>query len=336
MKLYCAIDLHSNNNVPVVIDEGDNILCQKRLPNNLPDVLDVLEPFREKLVRVAVESTFNWYWLVDGLNEAGFETCLVNTAAVKQYEGKKRTDDKYDAFWLAHLMRLDLLPTGYIYPKEARPIRDLLRKRMQLVRHCTTHVLSIQNQIWRNTGNRLSANNIKQLDGCFNEIKDANVQLALQSNWVMMKQLTLQIRQIERTVKKQVKLRPEYKGLLSVDGIGKILALTIMLETGDISRFDAVGNYASYCRCVDSQKTSNGKKKGTGNTKNGNKYLAWAFIEAANFCRRHNDKARQFHQRKVAKTNNMVATKALAHKLARACYFILRDQVQFDESRLFA
>ncbi len=152
----------------------------------------------------------------------------------------------------------------------------------------------------------------------------------------MMQQLTLQIRQIEKTVNQQVKLRPEYKGLLSVDGIGKILALTIMLETGDINRFDSVGNYASYCRCVDSRKTSNGKKKGVGNTKNGNKYLAWAFVEAANFCRRHNDKARKFHQRKVARTNNIVATKALAHKLARACYFILRDQVQFDESKLFA
>ena len=132
-----------------------------------------------------------------------------------------------------------------------------------------------------------------------------------------------------------VKLRPEYELLLSVDGIGYILALTIMLETGEISRFKEVGNYASYCRCVESKHTSNSKKKGKGNEKNGNKYLAWAYIEAANFAKRFSAKAKRFHQRKKAKTSNVVATKALAHKLARACYYIIRDQVPFDENKTF-
>jgi len=109
-----------------------------------------------------------------------------------------------------------------------------------------------------------------------------------------------------------------------------------MLETGDITRFNKVGNYASYCRCVAAKKISNGKKKGEGNQKNGNKYLCWAFIEAANFAKRYNDKAKRFHQKKRAKTNNVVATKALAHKLARACYFIMRDQVPFNQDLLFA
>jgi transposase len=335
MKLYCGIDLHSNNNVPVVIDENDKILFQKRLPNNLDTVVRALEPFKDNLVCTAVESTFNWYWLVDGLDDAGFDTCLVNPAAVKQYEGLKRTDDEYDAYWLAHLMRLDILPTGYIYPKEDRSLRDLLRRRTQLVKHCTTHVLSIQNQIWRNTGERLQSEFIKKLDGSVKVFDDPNLQLSIECNWKAMTHLTHQIRKIERSVLQQAKLRPEYERLLSVDGIGKILAFTIMLETGDIGRFKSVGNYASYCRCVDSLKTSNGKKKGTGNRKNGNKHLSWAFVEAANFCRRYNEKARRFHQRKLAKTNKFVAIKALAHKLSRACYFILRDQVDFDENKLF-
>lgn len=336
MKLYCGIDLHSNNNVPVVIDENDKVLFEKRLPNNLDTVVHALAPFKDNLVCTAVESTFNWYWLVDGLSDAGFDMCLVNPAAVKQYEGLKRTGDEYDAYWLAHLMRLDILPTGYIYPKETRPLRDLLRRRTQLVKHCTTHVLSIQNQVWRNTGERLPSNLIKQFDGSSELIDDPNIQLSLQCNWKIMRQLMIQIAKIERSVLQQAKLRPEYEHLLSVDGIGQILALTIMLETGDIGRFGSVGNYASYCRCVDSLKTSNGKKKGKGNRKNGNKHLSWAFVEAANFCRRYNAKANRFYQRKMAKTNKVVATKTLAHKLSRACYFILRDQVDFDESKLFA
>ena len=120
-----------------------------------------------------------------------------------------------------------------------------------------------------------------------------------------------------------------------MSGIGQILALTMMLETGDIRRFPTVGNFASSCRCVGSQKLSNGKRKGTGNTKNRNKYLAWAFVEAAHFAVRYNPCIKRFSQRKQAKTNTVVATKTVAHTLARACFSILRDQVPFDVRKAF-
>jgi transposase len=131
-------------------------------------------------------------------------------------------------------------------------------------------------------------------------------------------------------------LRPAFKPLLTVSGVGQILGLTIMLETGAIERFAKVGNYASYCRCVGSKRISNGKKKGKGNTKNGNKYLAWAYIEAANFAVRYNPQIKRYYQRKCARTQPIVAIKAVAHKLARACYYILRDQVPFDVNKAFA
>ncbi|SVC95372.1 uncharacterized protein METZ01_LOCUS348226, partial [marine metagenome] len=123
--------------------------------------------------------------------------------------------------------------------------------------------------------------------------------------------------------------------LTSIDGIGLILALTIMLETGNIYRFRKVGQYASYCRCVSGGRYSNGKKKGNTNTKNGNKYLAWAFIEAANFAIRYNDTVKKYYQRKLSKTNTVVAKKTVAHKLARACFYVLRDQVEFDVNKAF-
>ncbi len=337
MALYCAIYLHSNNNVLVIIDENDRIILEKKLPNEINIVLKYLAPNKSGLFAVAVESTFNWYWFVDGLNESGYKTVLVNTAAVEQYSGKERTNDKYDAFWLAHLMRLNILPTGYIYPKEERAIRDLLRKRMQLVRNKTAQVLSIQNQYWRNTGRKLIANDIQSGNPCFiEEFSDTNIKMALYSNWHLVNEITITIKTVEKTILSQVKLRPEFEKLTTVSGIGTILALTIMLEIGDIKRFKSVGNFASYCRCVDSKKISNKKKKGEGNRKNCNRYLAWAFIEAANHCKRWNDKAKKFHQKKLSKTKNVIATKALAHKLARACYYVMRDQVDFDEDLLFS
>lgn len=143
------------------------------------------------------------------------------------------------------------------------------------------------------------------------------------------------IKVLEQAVLQQVKLDPRYACLLSIDGIGNILALTIMLGTGTLERFKKVGNYTSYCRCVGSEKLSNGKKKGKGNTKNGNKYLARAFVEAANFAIRYNERAKRLYQRKAAKRNRVAAIKAVAHKLARASYYVMRDQVPFDSEKLF-
>lgn len=338
MKLYGGMDLHSTNVVTKLIDEDDKAVYRKKQSCDLQVILKGLEPYQDSIEGIAVESTFNWYWLVDGLMAAGYRVHLVNTAAVKQYDGLKHTDDESDAFWLAHLLRLGILPTGFICPKAIRSVRDLLRKRGQLVRQRTAHILSIHNLYARNTGNRLSSNAVRQLtkEQVAARFDDPNQVLAIESNRSMMHALDNQIKALERAILQQVKLDPRYRYLLSIAGIGTILALTIMLETGNIERFEKVGNFASYCRCVGSEKLSNGKKKGKGNTKNGNKYLSWAFVEAANFAIRYNDQAKRFYQRKMAKRNRVVALKAIAHKLARASYYVMRDQVPFDATKLFA
>jgi len=337
MSLYCGIDLHSNNNYISIIDSNDKIIFERKLTNNIGAVTDALARMREPITGIAIESTYNWYWLVDGLQELGYKIHLVNTSKVKQYEGLKYTDDKYDAYWLAHLMKLGILPTGYIFPKEMRAVRDLLRRRMQLVQQRTANILSIGNQLTRNTGKQFSSNKIKSLKlvDMKSMIKDPNIQLSIKSNINIMQSLSVQIKLIEKAVLKQVELKEEYIKLTEIDGIGVILALTIMLETGDIARFKAVGNYASYCRCVNSKRTSNDKKKGEGNKKNGNKYLAWAFVEVANHSMRFNEKAKRYYQKKAAKTKRVVALKALAHKYARACYYVIKNKESFDENRLF-
>lgn len=336
MTLYCAIDLHSNNNVPVVIDDNDKILFQKRLPNKLSTVLQALDEFKSNILAIAVESTFNWYWLVDGLIEQGYSLKLVNTSAVQQYNGIKHTDDHSDAFHLAHLMRLGILPTGYIYPKEQRTIRDLCRKRLQLVRHRVTHMLSAQNQIWRSTGENITTQLIKKADfSLLNMLDDFYAKAALKANLDVILQLNKQIDCLEKMVNQCVSTNPTYQHLLTINGIGPILATTIALETGDIHRFPGVGNFSSYARCVTSKRLSNNKKKGTNNRKNGNKYLSWAFVEAAHSIIRYDKTAHRFYQRKRAQSNGALATKALAHKLARAAFYVMRDQQPYNGELLF-
>jgi len=147
--------------------------------------------------------------------------------------------------------------------------------------------------------------------------------------------LEQEIKRIEKQVKGRVKLEAGYQRLLRVWGIGEILALTIMLETGELSRFASVGDYSSYCRCVQSQRLSNGRKKGENNAKCGNRYLAGAYVEAAHFAARFYDRAQAFVARKTAQVNRALALKALANKLCRASYYVMRDGVEFEPTQLF-
>ena len=336
MKLYCGIDLHSNNHWLTIIDEADGRLLERRLPNELPVTIRELEPYRSRLTAIAIESTFNWYWLVDGLMEAGYQVKLVNTAAVKKYDGLKHVDDRDDAFFLAHLLRLGILPTGYIYPKAQRAVRDLLRQRSRLIQQRTSHVLNVKSTYARQLNTKVAT---QILNGEKREewpaVADTHTALAIFAHQPIIAAINKQVERIESEVQRQLKDNDRNKLLRSVPGIGLILAWHILLEAGDIGRFAQVGHFTSYCRCVQGIKISNGKKKGEANKKNGNPYLAWAFHEAAHTAIRYMPQAKRYYERKTRQRNRMVAMKAISHKLARACYFILRDGVSFNPDKLF-
>jgi transposase len=338
MELYAGLDLHSRNTYIGILNKDLKRIFKKRVPNNLDQILATLEPFEKNLKGLVVESTFNWYWLVDGLMDAGYQCLhLANPSAVKQYEGLKHTDDKHDAFFLAQLLILGILPQGYIYPKQDRPVRDLARKRLFLVQHKTSYILSLQSLIQRCSAQKYNARDIATLT--VTDLKrllgEKHIVLSALANLENIIFLSQQIKRIENTIKKQLKLKKAFKCLLTFPGIGNVLALTIMLEVGNIDRFPKVGNFASYCRCVASKRLSDGKVKGSGNRKNGNRYLSWAFIEASHFARRYNERLRRYYNRKAAQTNTIVATKALSNKVARICYYIMRDQVPFREKLIF-
>ncbi len=336
--LYCGIDLHSTNGMYVVTDGTDKVVLKRRIPNDLPKILATLEPYRKQLVTVVVESTYNWYWLVDGLMEAGYPVKLANPAAINQYDGIKQANDLTDAAFLAHLARLDILPTGYIYPKEERPVRDLLRRRTLLVRQRTALILSLQNLFTRQAALNLSWRKIRKLTRPqrMDALNDQDYLLFVTAAQVeLIEQFNTHIDQFEKKVLERAKLKAAYEPLLSIPGVGVILGLTIMLETGDITRFLKVGNFTSYCRCVRAKRVSNGKSKGTNNSKNGNPHLAWAFVEVVHHAIRTCPQAKRFYDRKKSKRNGALATKALAAKWSKAAYYVMKTQKDFDLKRVF-
>jgi transposase len=225
---------------------------------------------------------------VDGLIDAGFPVKLANTRAVKVYDGLKHSGDEADARHLAHLARLGILPTGHVHPKATRGLRDLARRRQQLVHTRTAYILSVQNQVVRQTGRPLLSNAVKRLDhAAIDKLKlPADVGVAMAATLEVVRALGAEIEKIEAHLMASQCKGKNWKLINSVPGIGKTLGAIILLETGAIERFASPGNFASYARCIDSIRVSNGKKKGEGNTKNGNKYLAWAFVEAAHFAAR--------------------------------------------------
>ncbi len=336
--LYCGIDLHSNNAMYVVTDQTDKVVFKKRIPNQLPVILSALNPFKRKLVTVAVESTYNWYWLVDGLMEQGYPVVLANPAAIDQYDGIKDVNDLTDAAFLAHLARLGILPTGYIYPKEERPVRDLLRRRTLIVRQRTATILSLQNMFMRQAALNMNWRKIRKLtpEQRADVLGDNEYLLFVTESQVdLIEVLNKKIIQFEKKVLEHAELKPEFELLLSIPGVGLILGLTIMLETGVIDRFKKVGNFTSYCRCVRANKQSNGKSKGKNNSKNGNPHLAWAFVEVVHHAIRSCPKAKQFYDRKKSKRNGALASKALAAKWSKAAYYVMKRQEAFDLKRVF-
>ena len=334
MTYYAAIDLHSNNLVLVVLDEEDRIVRKGRLVNDLELVLWALADYRGQLEAVVVESTYNWYWLVDGLQQAGYRVELAHPAGVRRYEGLKHQDDESDAAWLAHLKRLGILPTGYIYPRRQRPLRDLLRRRMGLVRHQTAHVLCLESLYSRCTGRRVGASEVWQLDPA--KLLEGEWVERARASLAVLQVLRREIRQIERRADRLMRPDGNYRVLQTIGGVGRVLALTIALETGEVSRFPTAGQYASYCRSVPARKVSNGRKKGEANRRNGNRYLAWAWIEAAHHALQIQPEARRFYPRlRAVKGSPVVARKVLAHKLCRAAYYMMRDQVAYQPARLF-
>jgi transposase len=336
-QVIAGIDLHSNNLMIGIVDQSGKRLKHQKVDCERKQVLAVLKPYKARLKSVAVESTYNWYWLVDGLRALSYPVVLANPAGIEQYSGIKCADDKNDAYFLAELQRLNILPTGYIYDPELRPVRDLLRRRLSLVHQRSALMISFKSLYTRTTGQAMKLGRLKSMEpsqaAALYE-HPAN-QLIAQVQKEHIEQLDQSIGRIEKAVLKSARELPYYDKLNTLPGVGKILGMTIALEVGEIKRFKPSGNFASYCRAVDSKRTSNEKNKGQNNRKCGNKYLGWAFVEAANFAKRYDEPCRRWFDRKAARTSTVIATKALACKLAKTAWHLMAENTDYDRKRIF-
>lgn len=327
--LYAGADLHGNNVFLSVCDRGGAEVFRRRVKTNLAAVNTALDPYWPQIQAMGVESTFNWYWLVDGLREQGHNVKLGNPAQMKQYNGLKSTDDRSDARWLAELIRLDIFPESYIYPRDIRAVRDALRRRQLFVQRRTQALLSLESLLTRYGLEAPGSRMIQQWTQ--QDIEDTGlapfVQLQLHTLLEAAQCSDRLAKEIEREVVKFVKPDGAYQRIQQIPGIGATLGLMIVLESGEFTRFPNAGCYASYCRTVKSERTSNGKKKGENNQRNGNKYLAWAFIEAASFAPRFYPEIQSWVDRKKKQRNSIVARKALASKLAKAVWHVMNGEV---------
>ena len=336
-ELYAGLDLHSNNVMVGIVNQDGRRLGHRKLDCELPLIARYLEPFKPRLRSLAVESTFNWYWIVDGLRALGYPIDLANPAKIEQYNGLKHADDKDDAYHLADLQRLKILPKAHVYDPELRPVRDLLRRRMGLVQHRTGLLLSFKSLYTRTTGQALDLSDAKKMEPAEAAKLYAHPanQLIAQEQCRQIEGLNESITRIEKAVLACAREIPLYARLTTIPGIGRILGMTITMEVGEIGRFASDGDFASYCRTVDARRLSNRKQKGENNQKCGNKYLAWAFVEAANFARRYDEHCRRWYDRKAARTGKIIATKALACKLAKAAWHVMAHGRDYDEKRMF-
>jgi transposase len=340
MAFYCGIDLSARESSLCVIDDNQTIVFEQKMVNQLDRIEHSLRPYKEEL-RIVVESTFNWYWLVDGLQAAGYDVCLAHTLGLQMITGAKVKTDRRDAYALARLLRAGMIPAAFIYPVETRPVRDLLRRRLRLVRQRAYEYGQIQHLLLRSGVIDSSRNQIKEIDdddlpGLFDH---PFVVLHARQELGRIRLYNEQLEELESNILAQAQARPEFARLQKVPGIGVILGLTILYEIGQIERFPDVRQFSSYCRLVPGVAQSGTVSRRGRASKQGNAYLKNAFCQASVTAVRCYPQVKSYFERHLkgqrSGKRKLVVYNIIAHKLARAVYHILKDGENYRMEMLF-
>ena len=323
------------------MDQSAEIVYHKNHIADPENLMSVIKPFIEDIV-ICVECIFTWYWIADFCEEHNIPFVLGHAYYMKAISGAKTKNDKIDSQKIAALLRGGMIPMAYVYPQKMRAARDLFRRRIYLVRR----IADLQSHI-QNTNTLYNTETIRKGIDSFtsgykaevlSQFSDPVINLSVSVDFSIIESLTLQIRRIEKLAMKAAKCFDQISLVLlqSIPGIGEILALTILYEINDINRFSRVQNFASYCRVVKCPRESSGKQYGSKNTKIGNPVLKWAFSEAAVPFIRYCPDAKPYHQRLLNKYGKAKAYSIIAHKLARAVFFIMKKRRPFDLALFFS
>ena len=335
----CGVDLHSRQMYICVMDKTGEVLVHRNVRgNNFEYFLKLVEPYKHSLT-VCCECTFNWYWFADACMDAGFEFVLGHALYMRAIHSFKSKNDRQDCFQIAHLLRSNLIPPAYVYPREKRAVRALLRQRTTFVWKRAEILTQMSMSVMANGHKPLNSNNrvreqwIEELRELYSDPIDL---LAVDASVQVVKQFDETIGKLDWALHKHTKdhFAVQYNTIKTTPGIGVTLGLIILYEIDDIGRFKSVQDFISYCRLAKGTVASAGKIKGTQGSKIGNGYLKYAFHEAAVLGKRRDPELKKYFQSLEAKKGKHLANGILATKLARAVYFMLRDHKVFDVNKI--
>ena len=336
---YCGIDLHVKTMYVCMFDAAGQVLVHRNVKSTPEAFLEIVAPYRDDLA-VAAECMFTWYWLADVCAAEGITFVLGHALAMKAIHGGKSKNDKIDSHNIASLLRGGLLPQSYVYPATMRSTRDLLRRRLHLVRkrgQLLAHIQNTRAQYNLPEFERRLAYPANR-DGVTDHFPDSSVRKSIEVDLALLERYDSLINDLELTLVRTAKQHDAdaFHRLRSVPGIGKVLALTILYEIHDIARFDRVQEFASYARLVKGRKQSGGKMLGTSGAKMGNVHLKWAFSEAAVLFLRHAAGGQKFLATIAKKHGKGKALSILAHKIGRAVFYILSRDTVFSMEKFMA
>jgi transposase len=338
-QYYCGIDLHARTMFLCILNQGGEIVCHRNMPSSAEFFLKAIAPYREDIA-VAVECIFTWYWLADLCAKENIRFVLGHALYMKAIHGGKAKNDKIDAHKIAVLLRGGMLPMAYVYPAEMRSTRDLLRRRMHLMRKRSELLAHIQNTNSQyclpEFGKKIAYK--KNREGVAEHFTDQSVRKSIEMDLALIDHYDKLLTEVELYITKIAKVHDvnAFHRLRSVPGIGKILALVILYEIHDIERFPTVQDFVSYARLVKCSKESAGKRYGFSGAKIGNVHLKWAFSEASVLFLRGNPAGQRYVERLTTQHGKAKALSILAHKLGRAVYYMLKREKAFDMKKFFS
>lgn len=338
-KFFCGVDLHAKSMYLCILNAEGEIVLHRNIKTDSHVFLKTIAPYREDIV-VAVECIFTWYWIADLCAHENIPFVLGHALYMKAIHGGKAKNDKIDAHKIAVLLRGGMMPMAYIYPSEMRSTRDLLRRRMHLVHKRAELLAHVQNTNYQynlpKIGKRIDRKSNRE--GVAERFPDMSVQKSIELDLTLLNHYDQLLPRLEHEISLIAKTHDadSYFRIRSIPGIGRILGLVILYEIHDINRFPRVQDFVSYCRLVKSAKESGGKRMGTSGKKIGNVHLKWAFSEAAVLFLRRNPDARRYRDKLIRKHGKAKSLTILAHKLARAVYYILKRKDVFHPKVFFA
>lgn len=338
-RYYCGVDLHARTMYVCVLDQAGDVLVHRNLKCDRDGFLKLIAPYRED-VAVAVECLFCWYWLADLCAEEKLTFVLGHALYMKAIHGGRSKNDKIDSHKIATLLRGGTLPQAYVYPREMRATRDLLRRRLFFARKRAELLSHIQNT---NTQYNLPAFD-KRIDrgpnreGLIEHFEEDSVQMSIATDMALLDAYEHTLHELELYLIHEIRQDANalFYLLRTIPGIGEILSMTLLYEIHDIERFPRVQDFLSYSRLVKGTRESAGKRKTSGGKKMGNVHLKWAFSEAAVLFLRLNPQGQKYFARLDRKHGKGKALSVPAAKLGRAVYYMLRRHRPFDMKQFAA